>query len=306
MVNSFLRPLAAATVALLLFIPTRALAQEERRVWAVEAGALAGYHSNFFFRGEGVPAPSTTLFNLFVNGEGEFRKPSGRYTVLFDAGAVRTGDISNGNHFSLLGGLEYRRGANRLTGELFLLPNRVYDDEGDGSFFDTVGTAFEYRRVLGPGLWVRANYEIELWRFDPDLSNRNSTTHDLNGSFRFPINERLGVRTTVYYGARSAEDPRYNFASLGVAGAIEAQPTDVVNLFVRYRIRSRDYNDVTDDDDSNFMRGDTVHDFVVNLRWEVSDRWGLRFENFFRRGSSTREDRNYSGNRFLAGAFVMF
>ena len=304
MVNGLRFILAAVCALAPLAFPGSVRGQEGRRVWTVEAGALAGYHSNFFFRGEGAPAPSTTLFNPYVTGEGEFRRPSGRYTVLFDAGAVRTGDISNGNHFSLLGGLEYRRGDNRLTGEVFLLPNRVYDDEGDGSFFDTVGTAFEYRRVLGPGLWVRANYEIELWRFDPDLATRDSTTHDLNGSFRFPVSERVGIRTTVYYGLRSAKSSRYNFDSLGVAGAIEAQPTDAVNLFVRYRIRGRDYNDVLDEDDSNFRREDTVHDFVVNLRWQLSQRWGLRFES--RSAGSSGPDRNYSGNRFMAGGFVMF
>ncbi len=119
----------AAALFVTAMTPMNGLAQDTGD-WTLEAGALAGYHANFFFRGPGTVAPSTTMLNFYVTGEGEFRRSSGRYTVLFNAGAVRTGDITNGNHVSLLGGLEYRRGPNRLTGEFFLLPNRVFEARG--------------------------------------------------------------------------------------------------------------------------------------------------------------------------------
>ena len=205
----------AVALIVTVMTPMNALAQGSGE-WTVETGALAGYHSNFFFRGPGTFAPSTRMLNFYVSGEGEFRRSSGRYTVLFNAGAVRTGDIANGNHVSLLGGLEYRRGVNRLTGEFFLLPNRVYDDEGDGVFFDTIGTEFEYRRVLAPGLWVRGNYTIESWRFDPIRRARDSTTHDLAGAARFPLSDRYGVRGTFYYGVRNARTaPEHRATQIG-------------------------------------------------------------------------------------------
>jgi len=303
--RNILRLVLCAGLLAVALGPADAIAQEGRGAWMFETGALGGYHSNFFFRGEGLTAPSTTMFNIYANAEGEYRKGANRYTFLFDVGAVRTGDISSGDYYSLLSGLEFRRRSNRVTGEFFLMPNRVYDDEGDGVFFDSLGTELQYRRVLGPGLWVRADYGLELWRFDPVDAERDSTTHDLSGSVRVPLSERVGVRGSFYYGIRIAEAERYNFNSVGVAVALEAQPTERIQIFVRYKVRSRDYNDASLGD-NNYLREDTVHDVVANLRWLLGDRWGIRIENFYRTGSSTREDRNYSGNRLLAGAFLLF
>ncbi len=293
-----------AAVVFVLF-PGPALAQSQESDWLVEVGTLFGSHSNFFFREEGPSAPGTSLFSVYTHGEREIEASPGRFTVLFDLGAVRTGAIQNGNYFSLLGSLEFKRGPNKLSADLAVLPNRVYVEEGDGVFFDSTGTEFEYRRSLAPGMWVRGKYELEVWRFDPVQADRNSSTHELSGGIRVPLNERTGLRGTLIYASRGATDPRHNYGSTGFSVALEAQPVDRVQLFIRFKRRTRHYDEALLLD-TNFGRDDTIYDFIVNLRWMVGERWGVRVENFYRNGNSTRPDRNYSGNRLLGGAFVIF
>ncbi|MCH7825780.1 MAG: hypothetical protein IH849_13350 [Acidobacteria bacterium] len=293
-----------AAVVFVLF-PGGALAQSQERDWLVEVGTLFGYHGNFFFRGEGPSAPGTNLFSVYTHGEREIKASPGKFKVEFDLGAVRTGDIQNGNYFTMLGSLEFKRGPNKLSADLAMLPNRVYEEEGNGVFFDSTETEFEYRRSIAPGLWVRGKYEFKVWRFDPVQADRDSTTHKFSGGIRVPLSERAGLRGTLIYASRGAIDPHNNFGSTGFSVALEAQPTDRVQLFIRYKRRTRHYDEALLAD-TNFDRNDTIHDLIVNLRWMVGERWGVRVEDFYRNGNSTRLDRNYSGNRLLGGAFVVF
>lgn len=275
------------------------------RPWTLELGAMFGHHNNFFFRGPGSPAPEETLFTVYAAGEKEKRVGRGKVTLLFDAGAIQTEDIAGADHYRLTLGGEYKRGATKLTGEYFSSPNRVYFEDAEGIFYDLSGVELGVRRGLKPGLWVGAEVEIERLSFDAAERGRDATARELAASIRFPLGARAGLRLTAMVESRDAELPQYDLTGTGAALALEAQPSDRVHLFARYKRRNREYQDAPAGT-SNFQRDDTVDDIVVNLRWQVQERWGLRLETFHREGESNRIDRNYDGTLTSVGVFYLF
>ncbi len=78
-----------------------------------------------------------------------------------------------------------------------------------------------------------------------------------------------------------------------------------MTFFLRYRSRDRQYEDAPPGD-RNFQRDDTTEDINFNLRWRVSQRWGVQFRDTYRSGDSTRPDRNFTGNQAEIGAFYSF
>lgn len=296
---------AAAVAAALA--PTAPAAADEAAFepLGLEIGVLVGYHDNFFFRGGGAEAPSDRLLNVYFSAERERRVAGGKLELSVDAGYHDTQEIAGTDYFGLTGGALYKWGRNRASGELFHRPNQVYFDDGDGVFFDQTGVEVGYRRDLRPGLWVGASYEVEQLRFDPVEAARDATGQELAASLRVPLNPRYGLRGTWIREERDADSPRYDLTGDGFALALEARPAERVSVFARYKRRQRGFERAPAES-SNFGRRDTVEDVIVNLRWQVGERWGLRAEDFYRRGESTRPDRNYDGNRFLVGAFFLF
>jgi len=291
-------------IAAVGLLPVGLAVAEKPSGWDLEVGGFFTHHSNFFFRGGGQPAPSANLLSVYAHGEQERKIGRGRLDYHIDLGAVETGDIAGADHMNAGVGGRYRQGRNRFTSEIVSVPNQVYFDE-EGVFFDLLGLELGWRRDLGPGLWAGVELGLETWDFDPVQDLRDSTNRKLSASLRYPLNERYGLRGTLLYEDRNADSARFDLSGVGFAVALEAQPTDSVQVFARYKRRERDYGDAPAGT-TNFEREDTVQDIVVNLRWRLGERWGVRIEDFFRDGESTRVDRNYSGNRLSVGGYYQF
>lgn len=284
---------------LALIIGGHAVAADEKD-WYLELEAMPGYSSNYFFRGGRAPAPDTYLFSLYALGEKEKKSGKGKFTFGWDVGQVWVLDIDNADYFDFNVGLEYQRGASKWQGAFFHRPNQVFEEEGLGVFYDLTGVELGLRQGLRPGLWVGFSWEYEQQDYDrvEDLRDANVNTLDL--SLRYPLSERWGLRGTLVYEAKDANAGRYSNNGAGAALALEGQPSDRVQLFARYKYRQRNYDDAQLDD-RNFERKDDVQDIIFNITWRFTQRWGVRLEDFYRTGSSTRPDRNYSGNRIYAG-----
>ena len=289
-------------LALVVSGPARAA---EEKDWYLVLEAMPGYHSNYFFRGEGAPAPDTNLFSLYALGEKEKRVGRGKFTFGWDVGQVWVLDIDNADYFDLNMGLEYQRGASKWSGEFFHRPNQVFEEEGTGVFYDLTGVELGLRQGLRPGLWVGFSYEFEQQDYDQLEDLRDANVHSFDVSLRYPLSQRYGLRGTLVYESKDADGRRFNNQGAGAALALEGLPTDHLQLFVRYKYRQRNYGDA-EPGDRNFDREDDVQDFVFNINWQFTYHWGLRLENFYRSGSSTRPDRNYDGNRIYTGLAYYF
>lgn len=281
------------------------LLADEEEGWITALKAMPGYHSNYFFRGPGIPAPDTTLFSLYGTGEKERKTGSGKFTFLFDVGLVFVQDIDDADYYDINLGGEYKRKATKYSAEIFARPNQVFDEEGVGVLFDLTGVELGVRQTIGTGRWIGFKWELESWDFDQAEDERDATSNTFDLSVRFPLSEGYGLRGTVVWDSKEADNDRFSWEGPGVAVALEGQPSDRLQLFFRYKYREREYKDAPPDT-SNFGREDEVQDIVFNISWLLTDSWGIRLEDFYRDGSSTRPDRNYDGNRIYAGVIYRF
>lgn len=290
---------------MLMLVPGMAAAEEDSELRGLEVGLLSGSHDNYFFRGAGAEPQSSALWSAYLRGESERKGKGGKLTLSGEVSASDAVDVDNANQIAGVVGAKFKRGRNRVTGELFVRPSQVYFEEGDGVFFDQTGVEIGYRRDIKPGMWFGLEAEVEQWRFDPQEAERDADGTELSASLRLPINPRLGIRATLLVEDKDAEAARFDLSGTGFSVALEAQPTDDVNVFARYKRREREY-DSASPGDRNFQREDTVQDIVFNIRWQAARRWGLRLDTFYRDGESTRADRNYDGLRAMAGVFALF
>lgn len=287
-------------LAVCCLVPS-SLSRADETGWLIDLKAMPGYHSNYFFRGKGAEAPDTTLLSFYALGERETEAGRGDFTFSFNVGAVFVQDIDDADYYDVNLGGDYKRGRNKYSAELFTRPNQVFEEEGAGVFYDITGIELGVRHSLAAGFWIGAEYELESWDFDPAENDRDATAQALALSVRWPLDERYGVRLTALYEEKDADNDQYSQSGPGGSIALEAQPSDRAELFIRYKYRERDYDDAPSGT-SNFTRQDEVQDIVFNLTYELARRWALRLENFYRDGSSTRPDRNYDGNRIYLGA----
>jgi len=281
------------------------LLASEDKDWFLELEAMPGYHSNYFFRGEGAPAPDTNLFSFYVLGEKEKKVKKGKVKFVFDVGTIQVLDIDNADYYDINLGGQYKRGNSKWSAEIYARPNQVFEESGAGILFDLTGIELGLRQTLKPGLWVGVEYEFEQHDFDPLADLRDSTVNSLALSLRYPLSDRYGLRGTLSYEAKDADGDRFSNDGPGAALALEGQPSDRVQLFFRYKYRERNFNDAPPGE-RNFEREDQVQDIVFNITWRFTKHWGLRLEDFYRTGDSTRPDRNYDGNRIYGGVVYRF
>ncbi len=297
------RSLFLVGLAVLAGVQPPAAAEEGGWLW--EAGVLGGHHDNFFFRGGDGAQPSTDLLTGYVAGEREKDTGRGDLTVLVGGQAVLVSDIEEADFQSLDLGVEYKVGPTKVHGSYSLLLNRLFSEEGEAAFFDAHSLDFWFRYSLSQRIWLRGGIELEQWDFDPAENDRDADVLKLDVTARFGLSDRVAVRTALLYEERDADGPRNNRTGEGWSVALEAQPAEDVNLFLRFRSRDREYDDAPPGD-RNFQRDDTTEDINFNLRWRVSERWGVQLRDTYRSGDSTRPDRNFTGNQAEIGAFYRF
>ncbi len=275
--------------------------------WSFELGVMLGRHDNYFFRGDGPGSPAPSAGLLIVDFEGEASVDAGRgdLTFLFEAGGLITNDIDGADNGRGGAGIEYSRGGTRYSGTYYMNPNRIFSEDGQGTFFDLSGYEVEVRQKFGRGFWVGAAFESDDWEFDPSESDRDADSREISATLRVPLGGRAGVRATVLTEEKDARSPDHDWSGDGFALALELRPVERVQVFARYKRRERSY-DHAPPTDSNFRRDDTIEDMLLNVRVLVGDRWGIRVQDSYRRGESTRADRNYDANQIAAGVFFVF
>jgi len=296
------RALVLTTLAA-LFVPT--VLAGDRKNWEAEVGTRVVHTDNFFFRAEDPtnPPPSATISTLYATGEVELDSGRGAWILGGQAAGSYTTDIPDANYSTVEASVGYKRGRTRVTLAYAYLPNRVYSEEAEGIFYDLDGLALAVRQVLARGLWAEVEYNVEQWRFDPVEALRDARSDELVGTLRVPLGSRVGVRFFGVGMRKAADSPDYDWTGYGYGLALEWTASPKFNLYARGRQREREYGNAATGD-SNFERSDSILDALLNLRWNVGKSIGLGLAGNYRRGESTREDRNYDASQ--AGFSVYF
>lgn len=272
--------------------------------WSIEVGSMAGHHSNFFYRGEGALAPDEDLYTLYSRGEIELDLGKGKLGSAYDVRGVMTTEIEDSDYQEFDLEAFYKIARTRLTGSYGLSPNKVFSESGEPVYYDQKWTALEVRQTLTAGLWIGAEYEYADWRFDEVESERDASSHSIEGTVRVPLGKHLGLRGSGFREDKEARGPENSWSGQGFSVALEAQPHRRLSVFFRYKKKNRDYEDAPVDD-KNFEREDSIQDLVLELRWQVRAHWGFRLEEFHRDGESNREDRNFDANSISGGVFML-
>ncbi len=273
--------------------------------WEGEVGLLFGQHDNFFFRGEGNPAPESDLLTGYVVAERTWKRDASRFALELSGSAVDVSDIPNANYQSYGIAGTYRRGSHRFQLGHSQLLNRLYSESGEAVFFDESAFDLQWRVTLGTRWWVRLRFQTSEWDFDAAENERDSDTDRTSLTARVAVHPKLGLRFGWIDESRTATGPENNREGDGFEVAFEGTPSETLTWFLRFRSRDRDYLDALPDD-RNFGRSDTTDEINFNVRWTVTEQLGLYVRDNYRDGSSTRLDRNYTGNVAEVGIFFAF
>lgn len=305
--RSRLLPLLTAVLPLLGAATPAALADSDDRTWEAEAGASVGYHDNFFFREDSptTDAPSATLTRLYMSGGTEFEAGGIDWELFGSATAnfVSGVDDADWQGYSLGAGGKWDK--LRATLEAAYEPNRLFSEEGDGTFYDRTATALGGRYSLPGSMWLGAEYELTNLKFDSLNSDRDADTQALTATFRVPVGDRAALRFIGMIADKDARGPENSWEATGLGIALELEPAERWSVFARLRSRDREYFEAPADD-SNFRRDDTILDALVNARVQVGERWGLGGQLEYRDSDSTRDDRNYDALVVWMSAYMTF
>jgi len=293
---------------LLFVLITGGAAASEReprpKNWSVELGAMIGHHSNVHSRpnDNGAAVPTATMTLLYLNGELSKRW----FTTYFDtSGTTYAGDESVSDQITGLLGVKFSPKNTRVAVEYGEMPSTEYAEEETDSYFDVESLRLKLRQGKSRKVWIGARYALERWTFDPLEADRDADVRKASATLRVPLGQRFGMRASYLLEAKDAQDQQYSWSGDGTSLAIEARPTSRILAFVRYRFRTRTYDDAPDTS-SYFGRQDDLEDVSLNLRVQVGRHWGLRFQDIYRRVASNLPDRDYDAIQANAGVFVTF
>lgn len=282
-----------------------AAASAEDSAWSGELGLAGGHNDNFFNRGPGVPAPSSDLVNIAGRLSYWTEAGRGELEFLLDGTEVLVLDIDDADYELAALTTRYKLGRTRIDLRYQLGINLLSSEEVDAAFFDIDGLRLRVRYSLSERVWLRAEGEFETWDFDPQASDRDSDITQYGISVRGALSDRVALRGILSVEDRDARAPDNSRTGTGFGLALDAQPVDDSNLFIRVRRRDREYEDAPPGE-NNFQRDDTLYDLNANFRWFFQRHWGAQVAVMYRDGESTRPDRNYDSSQFALGIVYRF
>ena len=303
--------------ALIIWAPAAAAGDEKS--WSAEVGLSPGHNNNFFSRGSDKPRESSDILNIYGAAEIERQAGKGEVEVSLRAGAIFASDIDDADHQRLDLGVQYKRGRNRITAGWFTNPDRLsfFEEQQRATNYDIQGYEINVRRNLRPGIWVRVAYESETWDWEEIENDRDADKETVSATVRFPVGKRSGIRASLFSETKDANAPDFNRDGEGFSVRLDTRLRKDLRLATRYKRSERDYEDAPEDD-RNFMREDTIEEFMFRVRWSLGERWlarnrrlagerwGVQLLGSYRTGDSTREDRNFSRSRIEAGVYFVF
>lgn len=303
--NSRTWMIAACFAALAAHAPVSAFA--EARDWKVEAGARVAHHDNFFLTGDTAtpPAQGATESILYADAEQEFRRGAWRWAITGGAALVLNHDIDDADTEELRLGVSVRHGATRASLAFEHLPNIIFSEEGTGTFYDLDTVTLDVRQTLTPRLTAGLSYDRKRQEFGSAEPLRDADVDDLQGTLRIQLSDRSALRLLGGHARKDARGGENSWKATGFGVALELSPAERWDVFARARLREREYHKAALAD-SNFGREDDIFDALVNARYRINERWGVRGQLEYRDAESTRTDRNYDAFVVSLGVFAQF
>lgn len=297
--------IAGCLAAVTAYAPAQAVAADKD--WRVETGAGLAHYDNFFLTGDTAtpPAQDATETRLYLDAEREFSSGAWRWALFGGAALVQNHDIDDADTEEFRLGASARYGSTRVALEFEHLPNIIFSEEGTGTFYDLDTLTLDLRQTLTERVTASLSYDWKQQEFDADEPLRDADVDDLQGTLRIKLNDMAALRLLAGYARKDARGDANSWETTAFGVALELSPAERWEVFARARLRAREY-DKAAPGDSNFGRDDDILDALVNARYRIGERWGVRGQLEYRDAESTRADRNYDAFTFSLAVFAVF
>ena len=298
---------APVLTLVVLALPAAANADSASRDWEAEVGTVIKHHDNFFMTGDAATQPqrSALVSTVYAQGERAFKSGPRRWDLEGGVEASFNYDISDADTQVFWVGAQTRFNATRAGLELSYEPNRIYSEDGDGTFFDETALSLTVRHEFSPTLSGELEYERQRDEFGSDEPGKDADVNKLSGTVRFVIHPQAAVRLFALWADKDARDGARSWSATGFGTALEWSPAERWSVFARARLRDREYDHALPGD-RNFERDDTILDALVSARFQVGKDWGVGGQLEYRDAESTRLVRNYDAVAVSFNAFKQF
>lgn len=304
----YAKRLTATVLALVpILLPSAATADSPSRDWEAEVGTALKSYDNFFMTGDASTQPqrSALVSTVYAHGERAFKDGARRWDLEGGVEASFNYDISDANTQLFWIGGQTRFNATRAGIELSHEPNRIYSEDGDGTFFDKTALTLSVRHEYSPTLSGELEYERQRDEFGSDEPGKDADVNELSGTLRFVVHPQAAIRLFAMWAEKDARDGARSWSATGFGSALEWSPAERWSVFARARLRDREYDDALPGD-SNFERDDTIFDALVNARFQAGKDWGVGGQLEYRDAESSRLDRNYDAVTVSLSAYKQF
>ena len=293
-------------VTALALLPAAAMA-DSARDWQAEVGTALKSYDNFFMTGDAATQrqQSALVSTVYAQGERTFKDGARRWDLEGGVEASFNYDISDADTQLFWVGAQTRFDATRVGVELSHEPNRIYSEDGDGTFFDETAVALSVRHEFNPGFSGELEYERQRDEFGSDEPGKDADVNEVSGTLRFVVHPQAAIRLFAMWAEKDARDAARSWSATGFGTALEWSPAERWSVFARARLRDREYDDALPAD-SNFQRDDTIFDALVNASYQVGKDWGVGGQVEYRDAESTRLDRNYDAMSLSVNVFKQF
>jgi hypothetical protein len=289
------RSILAPTLLLVVStLPAAAHADPDSRDWKAEIGTGLTSYDNFFMTGDASTQRqrSALVSTVYATSERAFRDGPRRWDLEGGIEAAFNFDISDANTQLYWIGAQTRFNSTRAGVRVSYQPNKIYSEDGEGTFFDETALALNLRHEFNSSWTGQIEYGRQRDDFGGADPGKDADVNDLSGTLRFVVSPRAAVRLLVMWSDKDARDDARSWTATGFGAALEWSPAEHWSVFARARLRDREYGDALPDE-RNFERDDTIFDALVNARYQVGRNWSIGGQLEYRDAESTRLDRNY-------------
>lgn len=302
-----IRAIPAVLALVPVMLPLAVNADSDSRDWEAEVGTALKSYDNFFMTGDEATErqESALVSTVYAQGERAFKDGPRRWDLEGGVEASFNYDISDADTQRYWIGGETRFDATRAGIGVSYEPNRIYSEDGDGTFFDKTALTLSVRHEFTRTLTGQLEYKRQSDDFDRDARSRDADIDEVSGMIRFVVHPQAAIRLLAIWGEKDARDDARSWSATGFGTALEWSPAERWSVFARARLRNRDYDDALPGD-SNFERDDDIFDALVNVRFQAGRDWGVGGELEYRDAESTRIDRNYDAVTVSLSAFRQF
>jgi hypothetical protein len=216
-------------------------------------------------------------------------------------------EFDSASYPEILAGLEFKHGRHRLSLEISKSSDRLLyiSSEYGNILYDRNALYFSYKGKLSPRFSLKLQYRREKEVYREVKKGRDMTSDGFRSTFYVNVQPSFSPFIGLGWIGERAQDSNYSHNKPELWLGASIQINSKFQIYTRYKIAWKNY--LTKKPSAwNFERHDTQHGILIELKIPLYYNFMLIFKDYYKKGISTRQDRNFSDNQFGFGAKFIF